>query len=151
MFYGEYFCKLDEKGRFLLPAPVRDLLCPIGQTSENGVVFLKRAEPTSLRAYTLTEWNNVLKQTRTRLDEDQSRLFMHHVVSETATSEIDKTGRILIPGKLRKHINLADDQEIVLVGMYDYFEIWEPASWRRHLAKAEDRHEGSMNKIMDLL
>src|SRR5207245_534430 len=118
---------------------------------EKRVVFLKRAEPTSLRAYTLSEWNNVLKQTRSKLDEDQSRLFMHHVVSETATSEIDKTGRILIPGKLRKHINLADDQEIVLIGMYEHFEIWEPADWRRYLAQTENRHEDSMSKIMDLL
>ena len=151
MFYGEHFCKLDEKGRFLLPPSVRDLLCPDGQTGEKGVVFLKRSEPTCLRAYTLTEWANVLTKTKARLGEDQSRLFMHHVVSETATSEIDKTGRILIPGKLRKHINLTDDQEIALVGMYEYLEIWNPADFRRHLAKAEDRHEASMSKIMDLL
>jgi MraZ protein len=151
MFYGEHFCKLDEKGRFLLPPSIRDLLCPGGQTGETGVVFLKRSEPACLRAYTLTEWAAVLTKTKARLDEDQSRLFMHHVVSETATSEIDKTGRILIPGKLRKHVNLADDQEIVLVGMYEYFEIWNPSDFRRHLAKAEDRHEASMSKIMDLL
>jgi MraZ protein len=92
-----------------------------------------------------------LKQTRAKLDEEQSRLFMHFVVSETATSEIDKAGRILIPGKLRKHINLADDQEIVLVGMYEHFEIWEPSDWRRYLAQTENRHEDSMSKIMDLL
>ena len=113
MFAGENFCKLDEKGRFLPPPYIRDLLCPEGQTGEKGVVFLKRSEPTCLRAYTLTEWTGVLTKTRARLDEDQSRLFMHHVVSETSTSEIDKAGRILIPGKFRKHLNLADDQEIV--------------------------------------
>ena len=31
MFAGENFCKLDEKGRFLLPPYIRDLLCPEGQ------------------------------------------------------------------------------------------------------------------------
>jgi len=151
MFYGEHFCKLDEKGRFLLPPSIRELLCPAPTAGDMSVVFLKRSEPTCLRAYTLAEWNAVLTKTKARLDEDQSRLFMHHVVSETATSEIDKAGRILIPGKLRKHVNLADDQEIVLVGMYEYLEIWNPADFRRHLAKAEDRHEASMSKIMDLL
>ena len=151
MFSGEYFCKLDEKGRFLLPSVIRDLLCPDGHAGEKGVVFLKRTDPTSLKVYPLSEWTNLLKQTRAKLDEEQSRLFMHCVVSETATSEIDKAGRILIPGKLRKHINLADDQEIVLVGMYEHFEIWEPADWRRYLAQTENRHEDSMSKIMDLL
>jgi len=151
MLYGEYPCKLDEKGRFLLPSPIRDLLCPEGQTAATGVVFLKVTDPTSLRAYSVTEWNNVLKQTRAKLDEDQSRLFMHFVVSETSTSEVDKTGRILIPGKLRKHINLDDDQEIVLVGMFDHLEIWGPSEWRRHLAKIQDRHETAMSKITGLL
>ena len=151
MFSGEYFCKLDEKGRFLLPPHIRDLLCPEGQTGERGFVFLKRSEPTSLLAYPLSEWNQVLSRTRAKLDEDQSRLFMHHMVSETASSEIDKAGRILIPGKLRKHINLTDDQDIVLVGMYERFELWEPSDWRRHLATVEERYESSMSKIMDLL
>jgi MraZ protein len=151
MFSGEYQLKLDEKGRFLLPSHIREIISPEGQPVEKGIVFLKVADPASLRAYTLSEWNNVLKQTRVKLDEEQSRLFMHFVVSETSTSEIDKAGRILIPGKLRKHINSDDDQEIVLVGMYEHLEIWGPSEWRRYLAKVHDRHEASMSKIMDLL
>ena len=151
MFSGEYFCKLDEKGRFLLPPAVRELLCENSLGIGKTVVFLKVPELASLRVYPHAEWENVLKQTRAKLDEEQSRLFMHFVVSETSTSEVDKAGRILIPGKLRKHINLAEDQEIVLVGMYENFEIWEPADWRRYLAQVENRHEVSMSKIMDLL
>src|SRR2546428_8225008 len=48
MFSGEYFCKLDEKGRFLLPSVIRDLLCPDGHAGAKGVVFLTRTDPTSL-------------------------------------------------------------------------------------------------------
>ncbi len=80
-----------------------------------------------------------------------SRLFMHFVVSETSTSEVDKAGRILIPGRLRKHINLDDDQEIVLVGMYEHLEVWGPTEWRRYVARTQERHEASMSKIMDIL
>src|SRR3989442_2441299 len=89
MFSGEYFCKLDEKGRFLLPSVIRDLLCPDGLAREQGVVFLQRTDPTSLNACPLSELPNLVKQTTAKLDEEQSRLFMHFVVSETATSEID--------------------------------------------------------------
>jgi MraZ protein len=152
MFFGVYSCKLDEKGRFLLPVPIRDLLCPEGQTVEKSVVFLKATEPApSLRAYPLSEWNNLLKQAQAKLDEDQSRLFMQLVVSEASTSEIDRAGRILIPGKLRKHITLDDDQEIVLVGFYSRLEIWGPSEWRRYQARTQDRHEDSLSKIMNLL
>ena len=151
MFSGEYFCKLDEKGRFLLPPAVRELLYESSLGIGKIVVFLKVPELASLRVYPHAEWENVLRLTRAKLDEEQSRLFMHFVVSETSTSEVDKAGRILIPGKLRKHINLDDDQEIVLVGMYEHLEVWGPMEWRRYVARTQERHEASMSKIMDIL
>src|SRR5437879_12549710 len=107
MFSGEYLCRLDEKGRFLLPSAVRDLLCPGGQAGEKGVVFLKRTDPTSLKVYPLSAWTNLLKQTRAKLDDGQSRLFMHFVDSEPATSDVDKTVHLLTPATRGPHLNLA--------------------------------------------
>ncbi|MCK6500604.1 MAG: division/cell wall cluster transcriptional repressor MraZ, partial [Nitrospira sp.] len=93
----------------------------------------------------------VLERTKTTLDEDQSRLFMHFVVSEAGMSEIDKAGRVLIPGKLRKLVPVDDDQEIILVGLYHRLEVWNPAEWRRYISKTEDRYEQNMAKILNLL
>ncbi|MBA3754229.1 MAG: division/cell wall cluster transcriptional repressor MraZ, partial [Nitrospira sp.] len=118
MFAGEYLCKVDEKGRFSIPAPLRERL----EAEGNQVMFLKNAEQ-SLWVYSAREWEKVLERTKTTLDEDQSRLFMHFVVSEAGTSELDKAGRILIPSRLRKIIPLDEDQEIVLVGLYHRMEI----------------------------
>lgn len=146
MFAGEYLCKLDEKGRFLIPSPIRDQI----EAGGNTVMFLKGSEQ-SLWVYSMKEWAQVLERTRTTLDEDQSRLFMHSVVSEAGTSEVDKAGRILIPGRLRKLVPIDEDQEIILVGLYHRMEIWNPAEWRRYLAKTEDRYEQNVAKIMNLL
>jgi MraZ protein len=146
MFAGEYLCKLDEKGRFLLPSPVREQL----QTEGNGVVFLKGPEQ-SVWVYSMAEWSKVLERTKVKLDEDQSRLFMHFVVSEAGTSDVDKAGRILIPGKLRKVIPVEDDQEVVLVGLYTRMELWNPSEWRRYLNKTEDKYEQHLSKILNLL
>jgi MraZ protein len=146
MFAGEYLCKLDEKGRFIVPSPIREQIEAEGQ----AVVFLKGPEQ-SLLLYSAKEWKQVLERTKTSLDEDQSRLFMHHVVSEAGTSDIDKTGRILIPGRLRKMVPLDDDQEVILVGLYHRIEIWNPSEWRRYLARTEDRYEQNMAKILNLL
>ena len=115
-----------------------------------AVTFLKGPEQ-SLLIYSLKEWEKVLDRTKTTLDEDQSRLFMHFVVSEAGTSEIDKTGRILIPGRLRKLIPLDEDLEIILVGMYHRLEVWNPSEWRRFIARTEDRYEQNMSKIQNLL
>jgi MraZ protein len=146
MFAGEYICKLDEKGRFLVPGPMRELL----EREGNGVVFLKGPEQ-ALWAYSPVEWDKVLERTRAKLDEDQSRLFMHFVVAEAGTSDVDKAGRILIPGRLRKLIPVEDDQEIVLVGLYNHLEIWNPTQWRRYVSTSEDKYEQNLSKIHNLL
>lgn len=146
MFAGEYICKLDEKGRFIVPGPMRERL----EGEGNGVVFLKGPEQ-ALWAYSTAEWQKVLERTRTKLDEDQSRLFMHFVVAEAGTSDVDKAGRVLIPGKLRKLIPVEDDQEIVLVGLYNHMEIWNPAEWRRYVNKSEEKYEQHLSKILNLL
>lgn len=146
MFAGEYLCKLDEKGRFILPSPMRERL----EAEGNGVVFLKGPEQ-SLWVYSTAEWQRVLERTKDKLDEDQSRLFMHFVVSEAGTSDVDKAGRILIPGRLRKMVPVEDDQEIVLVGLYNRMEIWNPSEWRRYLSQTEDKYDQNLNKILNLL
>ena len=146
MFAGEYLCKVDEKGRFIVPSPIREQIEADGQ----AVTFLKGPEQ-SLLVYSLKEWEKVLDRTKTTLDEDQSRLFMHFVVSEAGTSEIDKTGRILIPSRLRKQIPLDEDLEIILVGMYHRMEVWNPSEWRRYIARTEDLYDQNMSKIQNLL
>ena len=146
MLAGEYLCKVDEKGRFIVPSPIREQIEADGQT----VMFLKGPEQ-SLLIYSMKEWEKVLERAKTSLDEDQSRLFMHSVVSEAGSSDIDKTGRILIPGRLRKLVPVDEDQEIILVGLYHRMEIWNPSDWRRYIARTEDRYEQNMAKIQNLL
>ena len=146
MFAGQYPCKLDEKGRFLVPSPIREQLEAQGQ----GVVFLK-GQDLPLSAYSPIEWQKVLERARETCDEDQSRLFMHYLVAEAASSDMDKAGRILIPGRLRKTIPLEDDLEIVIVGMYHRLEIWNPSDWRRYVMKNEEKFEQIQSKLLNLL
>jgi len=148
MFAGEYLCKVDEKGRFIVPSPIRERL----ELEGNSVVFLKATDQSqSLWVYSSSEWEKVLERTRTNLNEDQSRLFMHSVVSEVGTSDVDKTGRILIPGRLRKHVPMDEDSEIIIVGLYHRLEVWNPAEWRRYISRTEDKYEQNLNKILNLL
>jgi MraZ protein len=146
MFAGEYLCKVDEKGRFIVPSPIRERL----ELEGNSVVFLKGSDQ-SLWVYSSGEWEKVLERTKTKLDEDQSRRFMHFVVSEVGTSDVDKTGRILIPGRLRKHVPMDEDLEIIIVGLYNRLEVWNPAEWRRYISRTEDKYEQNLNKILNLL
>ena len=60
--------------------------------------------------------------------------------------DIDKSGRILIPGSLK---NLAQlDKDIVLVGLGNRFEIWDQHKWSSETEKAL---KVSQNELADLL
>lgn len=144
MFAGQYHCKLDEKGRFIMPTPLRD------QIEGDRVIFVK-GQDLPLSAYSVQEWEKVLTRVQETFDEDQSRLFMHFVVAEASSSDIDKTGRILIPGRLRKVIPLEDDLEIVIVGMFHRLEIWNPSEWRHYLKKHDEQLEENFGKMLNLL
>lgn len=146
MFAGQYYCKIDEKGRFVVPNPIR----PEIETQGNSLMFLK-GQDMPVVAYTNPEWESILAHAKQSLDEDQRRLFMYHMVSEASGSEMDKAGRILIPGRLRKLIPVDEDQEVVIVGMFHRLEVWNPSEWRRFVHQNEEMFEQNMGKIQSLL
>ena len=41
----------------------------------------------------------------------------------------DKQGRILLPSNLREHAGL--DKELVVIGVGDYAELWQPQRWQQ--------------------
>ena len=146
MFAGQYYCKIDEKGRFVVPNPIR----PEIETQGNTLMFLK-GQDMPVVAYTNPEWESILACAKQSLNEDQRRLFMYHMVSEASGSEMDKAGRILIPGRLRKLIPVDEDQEVVIVGMFHRLEVWNPSEWRRFVHQNEEMFEQNMGKIQSLL
>ena len=146
MFAGQYYCKIDEKGRFVVPSPIREDL----EAQGSSLMFLK-GQDMPVSAYTKPEWEKILERAKDSFDEDQSRLFMYYMVSEASASEMDRAGRILIPGRLRKLIPVDEDQEVVIVGMFHRLEVWNPSDWRRFVHANEETFEQNMGKIQNLL
>ena len=145
-FAGQYYCKIDEKGRFVVPPHIRENI----EANGNSLMFLK-SQDLPVLAYTKPEWENRLQEAKEKLDEDQRRLFMYHMVSEATPSEMDRAGRILIPSRLRKVIPVDDDQEVVIVGMFHRIEIWNPSEWRLNARKNDDIYEQNLSMIQSIL
>ncbi len=148
MFAGEFRCKLDDKGRFFIPSSIRELLDK-GKPDQTKSVIFVRGQTECLWLYSLSDWEQKLARARETLDDDQSRLFMHFIVSETMGSEIDRAGRICVPRRLRELSGIED--EIVVIGMYDRLEIWSQEEWNSYLARMEEKYETSLNKILNVL
>ncbi len=120
-FVGEYEYQLDEKGRVSLPAEYR-------RKSDNPRFVLLQWEPTHLTLFPEEVWEEVqLRFLEKRRGERQAAAMLRTVTRNAAEVEPDKQGRILLPGRLRDRLGL--DGSVLLVGVIDRIELWNPTTF----------------------
>jgi len=127
-FSSEYECKLDPKGRIVLPARMKSQL---PEDSQNTVVITRGFEP-CLVLYPLVEWTKVSSKVA-GLNEfnEEYRNFQRNFFRGNTEVELDGNGRFLIPKTMLKHAQL--DKDAILVGMGNRIEIWEPGNYEKFL------------------
>jgi MraZ protein len=133
MLLGEYEHTIDDKSRLTLPARFR-------QAFTEGVV-VSRGLDGCLYAYPRADWTRAIEARLAELDplSKETRRLQRYFYSGAAEGELDKQGRIGIPGALLEHAQLVRD--VVVAGVHDHLEIWDRASWRRELAEVEGSAE----------
>lgn len=120
MFLGEYTHTIDEKGRLTIPAKFRGELA-------SGLV-VTRGLDRNLLVFTMNEWEELAQKiAKIPISDRSARAFSRRVFSGATDLVPDRQGRILIPGTLREFANLGD--EAVIIGMYNFAEIWNVDSW----------------------
>ena len=62
--------------------------------------------------------------------------------------EVDKQGRILLPGNLRDFAGL--DKDVVLVGVASRIEIWSKAKWDGMTEEEDEAMEDIAERMADL-
>jgi MraZ protein len=148
MFAGEFPCKLDDKGRFAVPASLRERFALPDNPEIKRAVLVKSQQERCLWLFPSLHWYYLLEEKRRHLTDQESRLFMHYAVPEVIEAEIDRTSRVLIPRKLREEAGIEED--VVLVGMYDRLEVWSNTVWLQHLSQLEEEHELSLGKVLSM-
>ena len=120
MFLGEYTHSIDEKGRLTIPAKFRGELA-------TGLV-VTRGLDRNLLVFTMDEWQALAQKiARIPISDRSARAFSRRVFSGAVDLVPDRQGRILLPVTLREFANV--DDEAVIIGMYNYAEIWNAATW----------------------
>lgn len=133
MFIGISALTLDGKGRMTVPARHRDVLLAQSQ----GRVTLTKSPEGCLMLFAEADWlefRNRIAQLPMSA-QGWKRIFLGHA-NET---EMDGTGRVLIPPALREAVGLARDVD--LIGMGSHFEIWDRET---HKAKEQAVVEAGM-------
>jgi MraZ protein len=131
-FTSEYESKLDAKGRLVLPARIKAQL-PEGDTE---LVLRKGFEP-CLIVYPITEFRKVFARI-SGLSEfnEEYRQLQRNFFSGTATVELDGHGRILIPKNMLTYAGI--EREVVLVGMGNKVEVWNPEQYQKYLIQSPE-------------
>ena len=131
MFLGEYTHTVDDKGRLTIPAKFRNALA-------QGLV-VTRGLDRNLVIYPKSEFSDLAERVMAKPMTDKGvRAFRRRVFSGAIDLESDRQGRILLPPYLREFAEI--DGEVVVVGNYNYIEIWSTRAWEatRDLMESDD-------------
>jgi MraZ protein len=116
---GEYDCKLDAKGRFVLPSGLKKQLMPGDQ--ERFVI--NRGFEKNLTLYPDSEWQKISREINSlNLYNKKNREFVRYFFRGASELTTDATNRLLLPKSLMEYAGI--DKEIVLFAYGQRIEIW---------------------------
>jgi len=127
-FMGTYTPKLDEKGRLFLPAKFRDRLA-------EGVVVTQGQENCLVVWPEDVFMQEAARAQQTPLTSRGARDYARVLFAGAEQSSPDKQGRISISPLLRAYAGITKD--VVVIGVMDRIEIWEPTRWTEYSAAAQ--------------
>jgi MraZ protein len=141
-FTGEYRHTLDDRGRIAIPVRFRPRLAE-GAT-------LARWLDRCLGVFPADEWSSLAEKIRALpMTNPNAREFARFMSSGAADVELDRQGRLLVPGYLREYAGLSEG-EVMVVGALNRLEIWAPSAWQPYRAKIEDAPEELAAHLQDL-
>lgn len=131
---GCYRRTLDEKQRLSLPKPLR------GNSLADAPLYVTPGLDGCIAVYPESAFVSLAEKLdhgspASREVRDYSRLFY----SQAACVELDKQSRIRLPGELLTWAEVND--EVVVVGVRDHFEIWSPDRWEEFVARRDQDYE----------
>ncbi|MDD3853361.1 MAG: division/cell wall cluster transcriptional repressor MraZ [Syntrophomonadaceae bacterium] len=141
MFLGEYQHSLDVKGRITIPSKFREQLLErfVATKGLDNCIFL----------YPMDEWQAIENKLKslpfTRAD---VRSFARFFFSGASELEVDKQGRVVLPGNLRDYAGI--DKDVVIIGVGTRVEIWSNDSWNEYNQRAASGYEEIAENLVDL-
>lgn len=127
-FIGDYSCKLDAKGRVILPSAFKKQLPP---AAEDRFVVRKDIFEGCLVLFSIDDWNRQLEKIRSRINpyNREHNIFLRNFFKGTAEVSLDSSNRLLIPKRL---LDLAGIQkDVVLAGQDGRIEMWAEEVYAR--------------------
>ena len=141
---GTYECKVDIKGRIMLPTALKKQLQKI---INDGFIIKRSVFNQCLEIHPMSEWNLVVSQVN-QLNRfvKKNNDFIRSYMSGLKLVDIDKSGRLLIPKDLFVYAEI--DKEIVLSSSVNMIELWDKKKYEKSIAKTLQNFSSLAEEVM---
>lgn len=142
-FLGEFDCKLDAKGRMMIPVGLKKQL----PEAENEGLVINRGFEKHLVIYTRKEWDKIVDDlSKLNQYEKKTREFIRYFTRGATELTLDAAGRVLLPKNLLEYAGI--DAEVVLACQFNKIEVWAQAAYD---AQMDDEPENFANLAEEVM
>lgn len=138
MFFGSYSHTLDNKGRLMIPAKLRN--------EAGGRLYILKGYEGSLSVYKEADFLNLTAALEDlSYNQRDTRDVQRITLASVVELEVDAQGRIQLPSKLLGDYKIS--RSVVVVGVINHFEIWDAVAWENYLKQNEKDYEAKAEKL----
>jgi MraZ protein len=142
-FKGSYEYSVDNKGRINIPAKLKKYVSP----EANDTFVVTRGFEKCLFIYPQDEWNKYEESIRALSQTNpQHRFFMRVLLEKATESQLDGQSRITIPKDLLQYA--AIESEVLILGVLEHIEVWNPKEYEQYLAAQENSYEAVAQTVL---
>lgn len=147
MYKGSKICTLDPKNRFKLPMEFRS---QISSSAMDKFIVINSFEQSErcLYLYPQNDWEKFEQKLSSLPHDKNTRAFRTYVLGGLIETEMDSTGRILIPQAKIDFLGIADSKEIRIFGDLEKFQIWNQDDYKEKFESGEVLNEIDTNDVL---
>jgi len=122
LFLGKFFLELDKEYRVTIPERFRGFL------TED--MYVTRGFDNNLWVFTSDTFREIYNKLRLlNIADPLARLLFRLILGAATEAGLNGQENLKITDDLRKYAHI--DNQVLLIGQGDYFEIWSPKDWEK--------------------
>lgn len=142
-FLGEFDCKLDAKGRMMIPAGLKKQL---PEAEREGLV-INRGFEKHLVIYSRADWNKIVEDlAKLNQYEKRTREFIRYFTRGASELTLDAANRVLLPKALLEYAGVGT--EIVLSCQVNKIEFWSRGAYDAQLDNEPENFANLAEEVM---
>lgn len=135
-FKGQETYSIDTKGRVNIPVKMRKSLSP----DANDTFAITRGLDKCITAYPIDEWKKYEEKfANLNQYDEKNRYFLRMLLMWSEEVALDGQQRISLPRKLLDFAGI--EGKVMIVGMGDHIEFWNPEEFESYLNKYNEPYE----------